>query len=106
VRTGGPWSFEEKRLHINCLEHLASSLAIRTFTKSRACAHVKLLMDNASAVAYINKMGGYSFPGLSETSDRSVGMVLSERYDGASSTSSRVLKCKGRPGDQSDTGFQ
>ena len=50
--------------------------------------------------------GGYSFPGLSETSDRSVGMVLSERYDSACSTSSRVLKCKGTPGVQSDIGFQ
>ena len=35
--------------------------------------------------------GGYSFPGFSETSDRSVGMVLSEIYDGVSSTSPRVL---------------
>ncbi|XP_028416245.1 uncharacterized protein LOC114540170 [Dendronephthya gigantea] len=58
VRTGGPWSFKEKKYHINCLELLAGSLAIKTFTKSRVCAHVRLLMDNASAVAYINKMGG------------------------------------------------
>ena len=58
VRTGGPWSFEEKRLHINCLELLAGSLAVKTFTKSKVCAHVKLLMDSTSAVAYINKMGG------------------------------------------------
>ena len=40
VRTGGPWSFEEKRLHINCLELLAGSLAVKTFTKSKVCAHV------------------------------------------------------------------
>jgi hypothetical protein len=66
VRTGGPWSFEEKRLHINCLELLAGSLAIKTFTKSRACAHLKLLMDNASAVAYINKMGGTHSQGLAK----------------------------------------
>ena len=43
LRTGGPWSCKGKRLHINCLELLAGSLAITTFTKSRACAHVKLL---------------------------------------------------------------
>jgi hypothetical protein len=49
---------EEKRLHINCLELLAGSLAIKTFTKDKVCAHVKLLMDNTAAVAYINKMGG------------------------------------------------
>jgi hypothetical protein len=41
-------------------------LAIKTFTKSRACAHIKLLMDNASAVAYINKMGGTHSQGLAK----------------------------------------
>jgi hypothetical protein len=58
ISTGGPWCLEEKRLHINCLELIAGSLAIKTFTKGRVCAHVKLLMDNTAAVAYINKMGG------------------------------------------------
>jgi hypothetical protein len=58
ISTGGPWCLEEKRFHINCLELLAGSLAIKTFTKGKMCAHVKLLMDNAAAVAYINKMGG------------------------------------------------
>ncbi|CAB4020243.1 Transposon Ty3-G Gag-Pol poly, partial [Paramuricea clavata] len=55
ISTGGPWCLEEKRLHINCLELLAGSLAIKTFTKDKVCAHVKLLMDNTAAVAYINK---------------------------------------------------
>ena len=56
INTGGLWCLEEKRLHINCLE--PGSLAIKTFTKDRVCAHVKLLMDNTAAIAYINKMGG------------------------------------------------
>jgi hypothetical protein len=58
VSTGGPWCLGEKKLHINCLELLAGSFAIKTFTKTKACAHVKLMMDNAAAVTYINKMGG------------------------------------------------
>ncbi|XP_028394441.1 uncharacterized protein LOC114518633 [Dendronephthya gigantea] len=58
VSTGGPWCSEEKRLHINCLELLAGSFAIKTFTKDKVCAHVRLMMDNAAAVAYVNKMGG------------------------------------------------
>ena len=58
VNTGGAWCTEEKRLHINCLELLAGSFAIKTFCKNRVVAHVKLLMDNTSAIAYINKMGG------------------------------------------------
>ena len=59
ISTGGPsWYAEEKHVHINCLELLAGSFAIKTFWKNKAVAHVKLLMDNTSAVAYINKMGG------------------------------------------------
>ena len=58
ISTGGPRCLDEKRLHINCLELLAGSFAIQTFTKDKVCAHVKLLMDNTAAVAYINKMGG------------------------------------------------
>jgi hypothetical protein len=58
VSTGGPWCTGDGKIHINCLELLAGSFAIKTFTKTKACAHVKLMMDNAAAVAYINKMGG------------------------------------------------
>ena len=58
VSTGGAWCSNEQRLHINSLELLAGSFAIKTFCKNRVVAHVKLLMDNVSAVAYINKMGG------------------------------------------------
>ena len=65
MSTGGPWSLEEKKLHINCLELLAGSFAIKTFTKTRGCAHDKLLLDNASAVAYINKRGGTHSQNLS-----------------------------------------
>ena len=32
-RTGGQWSTSEQEIHINCLELLAASLAIQTFTK-------------------------------------------------------------------------
>jgi hypothetical protein len=48
----------EKKLHINCLELLAGSFAVRSFTKDRLCVHVRLRMDNVSAVAYINRLGG------------------------------------------------
>ena len=58
TRTGGPWSGQEKTLHINSLELLAGSFAIRTFTKHRNNIHVLLQMDNSTAVAYVNKMGG------------------------------------------------
>ena len=44
--------------HINCLELLAGSFAVKSFTKDRLCVHVRLRMDNVSAVAYINRLGG------------------------------------------------
>ena len=58
VRTGGLWSQMEQKLHIHCLELLAGSFAIQSFTKNRLCVHVRLRMDNTSAVAYLNRLGG------------------------------------------------
>jgi hypothetical protein len=58
VSTGGRWLLQESTHHINCLELLAGSLAVKCFTKSKAKAQVLLLMDNVTAVTYINKMGG------------------------------------------------
>ena len=66
VRTGGPWSRKEKELHINCLELLAAFLAFKCFFKDRRSIHVLLKMDNTSAVAYINKMGGTVSPALNK----------------------------------------
>ena len=48
----------ERTLHINCLELLAGSFAVKSFAKGRLCAHVRLRMDNTSAVAYVNRLGG------------------------------------------------
>ena len=64
VRTGGPWAEEEKRLHINCLELMAAFLAFKCYFRERRSIHVLLKMDNTSAVAYINKMGGTVSPAL------------------------------------------
>ena len=33
--TGGPWSAQEKSRHINCLELLAATLALKTFVKNK-----------------------------------------------------------------------
>ena len=58
TRTGGPWSGQERTLHINSLELLAGSFAIKAYTKHRNNIHVLLQMDNSTAVPYMNKMGG------------------------------------------------
>ena len=65
MSTGGRWLPEETSYHINCLELLAGSLAIMSFTKNKAMAQVLLLMDKVSAVTYIDKMGGTHSPMLS-----------------------------------------
>ena len=43
---------------INCLELLAGSFAVKSFTNDQLCAHVRLRMDNTTAVAYVNRLGG------------------------------------------------
>jgi len=65
TRTGGLWSIPERKRHINSLELLAGSLAIQTFAKHRNNVHILLRMDNTTAVAYVNKMGGTHSPSLS-----------------------------------------
>lgn len=58
IETRGTWSLRESSLHINCLELLAATLAIKAFTKCLNNVHVLIQMDNTSAIAYVNKMGG------------------------------------------------
>ena len=57
-RIGGPWSQTECRMHINCLELLAATLAVKTFLKNKNRMSVLLRLDNTTAVAYINNLGG------------------------------------------------
>ncbi|CAB3985948.1 Transposon Tf2-6 poly [Paramuricea clavata] len=53
---GGHWSPTEAELHINALELQAAFCALRSFKHSLSGKHVKLMIDNTSAV-YINNMG-------------------------------------------------
>ena len=46
------------RMTINILEMLAGTFAIKTLARDRSNIHVCLRMDNTSAVAYVNHMGG------------------------------------------------
>ena len=58
IQIRGPWSPYEQTHHINCLELLAVTLVIQTFTKGKSGIAVLLKMDNTTAVAYINRRGG------------------------------------------------
>ena len=56
--TGGPWLEEEARMHINCLELLASTLAVKSFAKDKSRVSILLRIHNTTVVAYINNLGG------------------------------------------------
>ena len=56
--TGGTWASQEMNWHINCLELLAATLALKTFAKNETRLSVLLKIDNTTAVAYINNQGG------------------------------------------------
>ena len=58
ARIGGLWSQAERLHHINCLDLLAGAFALKSFTKEQILLHVRLRMDNTTAIAYTNKLGG------------------------------------------------
>jgi hypothetical protein len=58
VTSNGPWSFEDSKRHINELELQAAFNALQAFTHSLKNIAVLLMMDNTTAVAYVNKAGG------------------------------------------------
>ena len=66
IRTGRTWSQTESQMHINCLELLAASLAIKSFARDKKNLHIHLKMDNTTALTYINKYGGTVSPELNQ----------------------------------------
>ena len=56
--SGGLWSDIEQDHHINVLELKAVYIGIVTLCKGHSFKHVKVMCDNTTAVAYINKKGG------------------------------------------------
>ena len=64
----GQWSLWEAHDHINYLELLAAVYALQAFVPNLRDVHVRLKLDNSTAVAYINKMGGIESPSLKSLS--------------------------------------
>lgn len=60
--TGGRWSAEEVRMAqhsgINYLETLAAGIGLKALCSNLHDTHILLRLDNTTAVAYINNMGG------------------------------------------------
>ena len=93
TRTGGPWSQSEQGMHINCLELLAATLAAKTFLKGQIGQSVLLQLDNQTAVAYINNMGGTVSPQLTDL-PLDVGLV--QRHNSDCRVHSRSSECCSR----------
>ena len=54
----GPWAPQERSHHINYLELLAAFLALKTFATNTHNKAILLLLDNVTAIAFLNRMGG------------------------------------------------
>lgn len=62
----GSWSNTERKKHINYLELLAACIALKIFAKDLSDCQILLRVDNSTAVAYINRMGGVQYPHLTQ----------------------------------------
>ncbi|XP_052754135.1 uncharacterized protein LOC128201377 [Galleria mellonella] len=62
----GSWSKDEKGKHINELELIAAFFGLKIFAKDLKKCQVLLHIDNSTAIAYINRMGGIQFPHLTK----------------------------------------
>ena len=55
--TGGAWSEAEAEEHINVLELIAAFLILKTYCAHMHDCHIRLMLDNTTAIACINKFG-------------------------------------------------
>ena len=56
--TGGNWSEIESKIHINVLELMAAHYVLASLCKNESNIHIRMMIDNQTAVAYVNGMGG------------------------------------------------
>ncbi|CAH3188645.1 unnamed protein product [Porites evermanni] len=75
LSASGGWSQSESKHHINYLELLASFHALQCFASNSRSIHVRLPVDNSTAVAYINNMGGVRSPLLDSLSKHITGKI-------------------------------
>lgn len=54
----GFWNNDEKKYHINYLELLSAFFGLKCFAENLRSCDILLRIDNTTAIAYLNKMGG------------------------------------------------
>ena len=60
ISTGGQWSEDESKHRIDYFECLACFLTLRAFCLDIQNSHLKAMIDNTTAISYINSIGGRS----------------------------------------------
>ena len=58
MTTGGNWSESESKIHINVLELMAAYYTLASLGGDLRNVHIRMMIDNTTAVAYVNGMGG------------------------------------------------
>lgn len=64
--THGMWRNEEKEHHINVLELKAAILGVQSLCRNLKLCHLRIEVNNTTAVSYINNMGGTHSPACNE----------------------------------------
>ncbi|XP_064645941.1 uncharacterized protein LOC135499210 [Lineus longissimus] len=93
----GRWTKEETRLHINVLELKVVEIALKSLARQAKNCHRHFRLDNSSAVAQINKLGGNKIPRPAEDHPRSMGLLYSEKHLIESRAPPRGEECGSRP---------
>ena len=62
------WDETEAELHINILELIPVEIAILAFSKMNTKKHVRFMIDNMTAVSYLQNMGGTKSPECNQLS--------------------------------------
>ena len=55
---GGRWTLEEKEQHMNILELKTGLMGLKTFCTNVHHVHIKINMDNTTAICYLQHKGG------------------------------------------------
>ena len=58
----GRWTDDESPVHSNVLELHAAKLTLLALAPNVSHSHIRLMLDNTTAAAYIDKMGGLALP--------------------------------------------
>jgi ribonuclease HI len=69
-RARGPWTSRDSSRHINELELMAALHALESFASEATKISVRIMMDNVTAVNYVNKAGGTKSASLNDISQR------------------------------------